>query len=57
MKSKKEKILLSITKSKSPKKVDMAMVDDIKKLYSDYINLNEKYDVIYSPVNKEKNSK
>ena len=45
MKSKKEKILLSITKSKSPKNVDMAMVDDIKKLYSDYINLNEKYDV------------
>jgi len=34
------------------KKVELSIIDDIKKLYSDYINLNEKYDAIYSPVNK-----
>ena len=47
-----EEIREAIKELLSVQKVDMAMIDDIKKLYSDYINLNEKYDAIYSPVNK-----
>jgi hypothetical protein len=50
-----EQIRQALREIISPKKVELAMVDDIKKLYSDYINLNEKYDVIYSPVNKVEN--
>ena len=36
-------------------KVELAVVDDIKKLYSDYINQNEEYDKIYAPVFKVEN--
>ena len=33
-------------------KVELAVVDDIKKLYSDYIGQNEEYDKIYAPISK-----
>ena len=33
-------------------RVELAVVDDIKKLYSDYIGQNEEYDKIYAPISK-----
>lgn len=36
MKSKKEKILLSITKSKSPKKIELGLVDDLEEVNNQF---------------------
>ena len=47
-------IIKSKTELKS-EKVELAVVDDIKKLYSDYIGQNEKYDKIYAPISKVEN--
>ena len=42
MKSKKEKILLSVIKSKSPKKIELGAIDDLKKKLDKNISLFDK---------------
>tara|TARA_R100000951_G_scaffold68279_1_gene57621 strand:+ start:1043 stop:1420 length:378 start_codon:yes stop_codon:yes gene_type:complete len=36
-------------------KVDLAIQDEVKRLYSDYIDANEEYDRIYSPISQVRN--
>jgi hypothetical protein len=47
-----EEIKTALKELLSSDKVELAVVDDIKKLYSDYIAQNEKYDKIYAPIFK-----
>jgi len=47
-----EEVRTALKELLSSDKVELAVVDDIKKLYSDYIAQNEKYDKIYAPIFK-----
>jgi len=47
-----EEVKTALKELLSVQKVELALVDDIKKIYADYIKQNEKYDKIYSPIFK-----
>ena len=45
----------NLEKVATPKKVELSIQDDVKSLYSKYINLTEEFDTIVAPVSKVRN--